>query len=66
MKNWRLYFSYETDGFLKDFWTAGSALSYAQKHFDETPYIDLENEKANIKIRLKSPEKDAWTRGLKK
>jgi len=65
MKNWELHFSYETDGFFKDFWTAGSALSYAKKHFDEAPYIDLENKKANITVRLKSPDKYAWSRGMK-
>jgi len=64
-KNWMVTFSQMTDGRIKEFRLAGNALQYAKKHFNEAPYIDLENRKTGLQVRLKAPENHQWTLGLK-
>lgn len=63
---WQVTFSEEYGGRFKDFILASRALRYIKEHFHEGNYIDLENEKLGIKVRLKAPKEHEWTLGMKK
>jgi len=65
-KNWKLSFSTFDGGSFKYFWTAGGALKYLKHSIWDKCFVDLENERLGIIIRLHVPdEKDNWTLGLK-
>ena len=68
MKNWTLIFSTFDGGRVYKYWTiAGALQDLTTRHDYEKCFVDLENDKLNLSIRLYVPDKQYdWTKGLNK
>ena len=66
MKHWKLSFTTFQGGRTYYFYTLGGAIKYLKSTIYKDCFVDLENKKLDINIRLYVPdEKYNWTLGLK-
>lgn len=57
MKNWILILSTLNSGYSEEFWTFSGALKYLKTCNYQYNFVDIENKKLKVKIRLYVPDK---------